>query len=121
MSITQRAVRILPMNRRKEFSHFKNAKELQQKFFLKDLPFRPNGQYWFHRAGLTAEPNTVVLFQCDGTIIASAVLHERERFEHANKDGYEGCLYFDVNSIKVFDPVGKDMLCMIWPEVKRLG
>jgi len=121
MGTTTPAVRILPMNRRKEFPHCKNTEELQQRFFLEDLPFRPNGDYWLYRAGLVAEPGTVILFQSDGMIIASAVLRDCERFEKPDEDGYEGRLYLDVSSIKVFDPVAKDVLGRIWPEVKRLG
>jgi len=121
MGTTTPAVRILPMNRRKEFRHCKNTQELQQKFFLEDLPFRPNGYYRFYRAGLVAGPGTVILFQSDGRIIASAVLRDREHFEKRDEDGHGGCLYIDVSSIKVFDPVPKDVLSRIWPEVKRLG
>ena len=109
------------MNRREEFPDGKNAEELQQKFFLDDLPLRPNGDYRFYKTGLIAEAGTVILFQSDGRIIASVVLRDRKRFVKPDVEGYEGCLYIDVSSIKVFYPVSKDVLRRIWPEVKRLG
>jgi hypothetical protein len=37
------AVRLLLMNRREEFPDDKTTEELQQKFFLDDLPFGPYG------------------------------------------------------------------------------
>jgi hypothetical protein len=121
MNIIPPAVRILPMNRIEEFPDCDSVVELQQKFFLDDLPTRPNGDYLFLKRGLISKQGTVVLFQCEGTIIASAILKGYKRFEHADEDGYEGCLYFDVASIKVFDPIGQKVIDRIWPEVKRLG
>jgi len=63
----------------------------------------------------------VILFQSDGDIIASAVLLEYKRFEQHAGEGYEGCLYLDLESIKVFDPVTEHILIRIWPEIKKLG
>ena len=34
---------------------------------------------------------------------------------------YCGALYFEPNSIKVFDPIGQDIVARVWPEVKRFG
>jgi hypothetical protein len=62
-----------------------------------------------------------VLFQYAGKIIASAVLTGVERFDTTARRGYGGALHFDVNSIRVFDPVGAEVVVRIWPQVKRLG
>jgi hypothetical protein len=62
-----------------------------------------------------------VLFQFAGKIIASALLTSVERFAKPETGGYEGAYYFDVNSIKVFDPVGPAVLSKFWPQVTRLG
>ncbi len=83
------------------------VKEVQEQFFLEVLPSR-EGCYYYRAAGLKAEPGTIVLFQCDNRIIASAA------FERLERRG--GKLYFDVSSIKVFDPVGPDLLREVWPE-----
>jgi len=85
------------------------------------LPFPPkNGRYRYPTAGLNAEPGTVVLFQYDGRIIASAVFNRNERFEQP-EDGYNGALWFDAKSIRVFKPVGPDEVRDIWPEFKSFG
>lgn len=120
-------VRILPMDSVKEFPDW-SIKRLQHEFFIEDLPFRPDGEYLFHKAGLAAVPGTVVLFQFRGFLVASAVLSVVRRFEKLRVeiyDGerlvYEGALYFEPTSIKVFDPVGPDIVSRIWPEFKRFG
>jgi hypothetical protein len=120
MSETPPAVRILPMDRHGEFPNCRNAEDLQEKFFLQELPRRPRGKYRYRKAGLRAKPGTVVLFQSDGAIIGTAKLTEAERFAEPD-EGYSGALYFDVSSIKVFDPVAWGMVSRIWPKVKRLG
>jgi hypothetical protein len=100
-----------------------SAEEIQQHYFLNELlrPTRPPGKYCYHKLGLRAEPGTVVLFQYEGRIIASGILRCIERFEVAEPGGYHGALHFDVESIKVFDPVDAGVIAGIWPRVKRLG
>jgi len=104
-----------------EFPKLKSVEELQDKFFLGELPSRQNGHYYYRSAGLKAECGSVVLFQCDGNIIATAILTSVERFEKLDEKGYGGSLHFDVKSIKVFDPVGADQVSKIWPEFKRFS
>ncbi len=131
MTDTPAAVRILPMDSQEEFPDW-SIERLQHEFFLEDLPFRTDGrtygEYWFHKSGLAAKQGTVVLFQFRGSLIASAVLNNVERFEKPKIevcDGvsyvYEGAFYFEPSSITVFDPVGADVVTTIWPEVTRLG
>ena len=119
MSATPPAVRILPMDSQLEFDG-RSIEEVQQTFFLKELlgPERLPGKYWYREAGLNADPGTTVLFQYDGRLIASATLMEVERFETPEKGTYRGALYFDVNSIRVFDPIGPEVVAAIWPEFK---
>jgi hypothetical protein len=118
------AVRILPMDSKEEPGFVGcSAEEVQQQFFLKELlrPARPPGKYHYHKLGLRAEPGTVVLFQYEGKIIASANLTSVERFDMTAPGGYDGALHFDVNSIRVFDPVDAGVIGRFWPRVKRLG
>jgi hypothetical protein len=124
MSQTPPAIRILPMNRHTEpeFKKYQDVKEFQEGFFLRDLPGRPDGEYWYREGGLRAEPRTVVLFQSDGAIIATAILKETKKFDKPKNDGgtlYTGALYFDVKSIRVFEPIEWNIIRHIWPEVKR--
>ena len=119
MNVTPPAVRILPMDSHEEFPDW-SIEQLQLDFFLKDLPFRSDG-YLYRKSGLQAEPGTVVLFQFCGAIVASAVLRDVERFETPREKVYEGALYFDPGSIRVFGPVRENVVTRIWPQVKRLG
>lgn len=63
---------------------------------------------------------TVVLFQYNNQVVASATLLYSIRFEceDANKSG--GGMQFDVDSIRTFPPVGVAELRRIWPSIKRL-
>jgi hypothetical protein len=108
------------MDRHGEFPNCRRAKDLQETFFLHELPRRPQGKYRYRGAGLRSKPGTVVLFQSDGAIIATARLTGAERFAEP-EEGYNGALYFDVSSIRVFDPIAWGTVSRIWPKVKRLG
>lgn len=119
MNIAPPAVRILPMDSREEFPDW-SIERLQLDFFLKDLPFRSGG-YLYREAGLQAKPGTIVLFQFSGKVIASAVLLKVERFETPREGTYKGALHFDPSSIRVFGPVGKDVITRVWPRVKSLN
>src|SRR5262245_34148844 len=117
MFATPPTVRILPMDSQLEFGG-RSIQEVQQTFFLKELlgPERPPGKYWYRESGLNAEAGTIVLFQYEGKLIASATLTEVERFHTPEKGVYWGALYFDVNSIRVFHPIGPEVVAGIWPE-----
>lgn len=119
MSSTPQAVRILPMDSQLEFEG-RSIEEVQQTFFLKELlrPDRPAGKYWYREAGLNAETGTFVLFQYEGKLIASATLIKGERFDTPEGGTYRGALYFYPNSIRVFDPIGPEVVAGIWPEFK---
>jgi hypothetical protein len=108
------------MSRHGEFSECRSVKDLQERFFLSVLPRTQEGKYWYREAGLKAKPGTIVLFQSDGEIIATAALTEAERFAEPD-EGYTGVLHFDVSSIRVFDPIAWGTVSRIWPNVKRLG
>ncbi len=120
MTTTPPAVRIVPLNL-DEFPGCENANDVQQKFFSDELPSREGGCFRYKRRGLEAEPGTIVLFQCEGSIIASAVFSHAQRFKQPDRDGYEGGLYFDVTSIRVFDPVSAGDLKAIWPSFEGFG
>jgi hypothetical protein len=90
------------------------AEEVQQQFFLTRLPSTAGGgRYSYRKYGLDAQAGTVVLFQYENRVIATAVFDRRERF--APQDAYHGALYFDRASIRVFEPVGAEVLREVWP------
>jgi hypothetical protein len=101
----------------------RSIEEVQRSFFLRELPYerRPPGKYNYREAGLNAESGTVVLFQYEGKIIASATLIEVERFNASEGDTYKGALYFDPKTIRVFDAVGSEVVGSIWPEFKAFS
>jgi hypothetical protein len=113
-------VRVLPMNRVKEFKRCKDIRTLQQRFFLKDLPSRVDCYYAYHSSGLDASPGTLVLFQSDGAVIASAELKRSERFARP-QNGYSGEHCFHVSTIRTFNPIGPDEMRAIWPEFSRFS
>lgn len=129
MAETPVAVRVLPMSSKDPDFNLgpgrpKSAEQAQRDFFLHDLPTKKRpGEYLFPSHALNAEPGTMVLFQYRGRIIASAILQDIKRFDEPIKDKgefYCGAFYFDVHSIRVFDPVDSDRMKEIWPqEFKR--
>lgn len=123
MSDTPTAVRILPMDAKEEpdFAGL-TAEDAQRQYFLGKLvrTERPPGKYWYRKKGLDALSGTLVLFQFDTRIIASAILDHRERLPKP-EGPYHGALYFKVDSIRVFDPVGLKVIQAIWPNVTSFG
>ena len=119
---TPPAMRILPMKLNEEhFPGCTSATDVQEMYFLDELPLRRNGCYYYEKQSLKAEPGTVVLFQCDNSIIASAVFLRAKRFERPIEDRYQGGMYFDATSIRVFDPVDTEGIKRIWPEFERFS
>lgn len=111
-------VRILPMDRKVEFSEYgDNIKRVQDQFFIKELPSRPDnlwqGKYRYRAEGMNAEPGTVVLFQYYGKVIASAVLNNIDKSPQV-EEGYYGAYFFDPSSIQIFEPVSSDEIKLIW-------
>lgn len=116
------AVRILPMS----LSVFRDEgcltiKDVQKKYFLNDLPFKQYGCYHYKTRGLRAARGTVVLFQCDSNVIASAVFNHSEVFDQPYEGLYKGGLYFDLSSIRVFNPIDADKIKKIWPSFMGFG
>jgi hypothetical protein len=108
------AVRILPLDFA-EFPGCRTIPDVQQRFFLDDLPSREAGLFRYRKRGLKAEAGTAVLFQCESRIIASAVFQRAVPFAHRDAEGFEGGLSFDVRTIHVFDPIDAEGLRRIWP------
>jgi hypothetical protein len=93
--------------------------QVQAGVFLRELP-RRKGRYRYQSAGLNAEPGTVVLFQFQARIIASAIFLRDEKFAQP-VGGHGGAIYFDVKSFRTFDPLDADAMRKVWPAFRRFG
>lgn len=115
------AVRLLPMDPDDEWCRGRPVEDIQEGFFLGELPYPPRcGRYRYVRAGLRAAAGSVVLFQFGGRLIA------RARYDHIEPypepvDGYGGAMWFVPASVRVFDPVGPEAVRAVWPAFKRFG
>jgi len=121
MSGTPPAIRVLPVSREDpEIDSYPDVGALQQGFFLQKFRNRTrDGRFHYKTKGLQTDPGTLVLFQFEREIIASAIFVKGLR--RSIKEGgtfYKGVLYFDVDSIRVFDPVPWETVCHIWPNAK---
>ncbi len=96
---------ILPMSTDNSEFQGKSYNIVQLQFFMEYLPSR-GGKYVIGKKGLNAKPGTVILFQYNNEIIASAIFEEQG----------EDFLRFDVDSIKVFDPIGPEVFVELCPE-----
>jgi hypothetical protein len=103
-----------------EFAN-RSAEWMQTRFFLGQSPDEGSnllwpshpGRYRFRELGLVAEPNSVILFQFQSHIIASAALVWVEHY--SQPDGQcSGAFWFDPPSVRVFYPVDVDGMRRIW-------
>lgn len=101
-------IRIEPMNENNETFKEMNVKQIQIEYFMKYLPYKEIGWYWYENLGLTAEQDDLILFQMNNTIIASAKYDMKLEKSKAFK--------VKTNTIKIFKPITKDELCNIIPK-----
>lgn len=105
-------IRVLPMDKKGEFCN-SSTKYIQDTFFTKDLPSRYDdfgeGKYCYKKLGMKIEKNTLVLFQYDNMIVALARLNDMVKFD-TPQDWYHGAYYFQLESIKVFEPISNHFL-----------
>lgn len=98
------SIRILPMSIKEEFPGV-SIEDVQNDYFLGELINNQKGIYYFKKVGMNAPEGSLVLFQFDNMIIASAKLLSIEKFDAPVHGQYFGVYYFDVNSIRVFQPI----------------
>jgi hypothetical protein len=98
-----------------------SIKQLQDEFFLRTLPFRhPAGEYYFRSSGLNSPTGTVVLFQFENHLVASATLISANKFSSPSGE-YSGVLAFAPPSIRVFEPIDAQNLKAIWPSFRAFS
>jgi len=124
MQLEYKMIRILPMDRDDEFYDMEIG-EVQSEFFLDELPKRNDehgtGKYHYKKKGLILEEElTLVLFQYDNKIIASANLVNVIKFKEPYGI-YNGALYFEPNSIRTFDPISNQKINDIFHDSVKFG
>src|SRR3954464_3035135 len=113
------AVRIWPMSDKIRGFRGKSIAQVQADCFERDLP-KAGGVFSYRSAGLASPPGTVVLFQFQARIIASAVLVRDEKF-NTPRAGRRGRLHFDADSIRTFVPLDFPTMRKIWPGLRPFG
>lgn len=116
-----KTVRILPVDHNDNDFKDMSFEEIQKEFFGKELKVN-KGIYWYKSAGLISEEGDLVLFQLDNKILASAIYQNSIPFKREyNGTMFNGELWFDPDSIKIFKPITSDELSEIINEFKRFG
>lgn len=92
------------MSSKEEFLD-RSIEDVQNNYFLGDLINNQKGMYYFRRTGMNASEGSLILFQFDNMIIASANLLSIKKFNKPVDGQYYGAYEFDVNSVKVFQPI----------------
>jgi hypothetical protein len=113
------AVRIWPMSDKIPGFRGKSIAQVQADCFGRDLP-KAGGAFSYRSAGLQSPPGTVVLFQFQARIIASALLLRDERFK-SPRAGRRGRLHLDPASIRTFEPLDFAAMRRIWPGIRPFG
>lgn len=111
------AVQILPMSK----LDYNNVSELQEDYFLNRLPFDQCGRYRYKTRGINPPSGTVVLFQFDNHIVASAIYRGRDEDKSFELERLAGYLQFDIESIRVFDRVNNYAMKTAWPKFESFS
>jgi hypothetical protein len=78
------------------------------------------GRFRYRSTGLSAPAGTVVLFQYQAHIIASAVFVRDEKFDRL-RSGCAGELHFEPGSIRTFNPLDLAAMRAAWPRFRAFG
>lgn len=99
----EKEIRTLPMSK-EGFKGWDYA-QMQIHFFMEQL--KESKKYRYYNNKMNTNLGTLILFQYDGEIIASATyLNTIEKIDGEYKGYYE----FDIDSIKIFKPIKKEEL-----------
>jgi len=113
------SVRIWPMSSQIPGFRGRDIADVQKNCFLKDV-FGRGGKFRYRSSGLNAPAGSVILFQYQAHIIASAVFERDERFAKPLKD-HAGELHFEAGSIRVFKPLDLAAMREVWPRFRAFG
>ena len=104
MPIEIPAVRILPMSDKIAGFRGRSIEDVQTRTFLQRSG-RNAEDFVTARPAWNAPPGTIVLFQFKAHIIASTIFLRDERHDKPIEKEYGGTMYFDVRSIRTFNPL----------------
>jgi hypothetical protein len=113
------AIRIFPMSTQIPGFSNRTIEQVQRDIFLRDLPAM-NGRWRYRRTGLNADQGTLVLFQFQARIIASAIFLRDEKHDRPRR-GCAGELHFDPKSFRTFDPLDVEAMRKVWPRFRGFG
>ncbi|WP_052404876.1 HNH endonuclease [Bacillus rubiinfantis] len=113
------SIRILPMSSKEEFPGM-SIEDVQDDFFLGELKKR-DGLFYFRKFGMNAPNGSLVLFQFNNLIIASAKLQSIKRFDMPEKGQYYGAYQFDINTVEVFRPISVNEINKIDSNITRFS
>lgn len=111
-------IRLLPMSSKYEFPDM-DYKAIQESFFLNTLIHEKDGYYNFRSTGINTPSGTLILFQIDNAVIASAKLIRITKHEKPVNGIYNGAYVFDTNSIRVFEPITSEEIRRIDPNFNK--
>jgi len=101
----EKQICILPMSKKDEFPN-KSIKEVQEEYFRGTLITADNGSYNYRKNAMNCSAESMILFQFDGFVIASAKLLEIDRTPIIkNNIQYNGAYILDIKTIKIFEPI----------------
>ncbi len=101
------SVRILPMSDRLKGFRRRSIEDVQRRLFLSDLP-ACGGRFRYPRSGLHAPAGTIVLFQFQARIIASAIFIRDEKFRRLGNE---------TGSLLIISKISNDPVS--WPYFKN--
>ncbi|NFE75186.1 hypothetical protein FDC27_12775 [Clostridium botulinum] len=119
MNKQQKEIRILPMDT-KEFEE-RGVGVVQQEFFINDLPNRIQCEYHYKTSGLSTSDGSLVLFQYDNKIIASAIFKESVKYKHLSNEKYKGHLSFYKDTIKILQPISLKQIQELDSDVRKFS
>ena len=110
------AIRLLPMSGEDLTFTGKSLDEVQEWFKI----HLPGERYQFRRK-MNAPEGSLVLFQFQGRLIASALLEETVIYDEENAYGFNGYYLFSTSSIAIFDPLNFKDVQNIWTGMKSFN
>lgn len=113
-------IRLLPMSSKYEFPNV-SYNEIQEFFFQNNLINEKDGHYNFRSSGINTPSGTLILFQIDNAVIASAKLIKIIKHEKPIDGIYKGAYVFDTSSIRVFEPITAEEIRKIDQKFKNFS
>lgn len=112
-------IQIIPMSK-DEFEGM-SIEEVQTNYFMNELINRNECLYYYRSKGIKNQKNTMLLFQYDNHIVASAILKQTLHFDKPIEGGYKGAWELEKDSIQIFIPITCDELRLIVPKIKKFS